>query len=175
MASSAEEGAMLISWKRIAFSLMLAVGICILGLDIGHASHTRGEGIGGWEKGSTYNKLYDPSERRNIRGVVLDFKTVTPLPGMSPCVAMLIRDSENQVVTVHLGPRSFIHLGYIGIKKGDKVKVKGVWADIDDKDVFIAAKVKANGIHVLKVRRTSDGTPYWTMSHEELAQERSLK
>ena len=89
MASSAEEVAMLISWKRIAFGLMLAVGICILGLDIGHASHTRGEsGIEGWEKNSTYDKLYEPAERENLKGVVLDFKTVTPLPGMSPCVAM---------------------------------------------------------------------------------------
>jgi len=166
---------MLISWKRIAFSLMLAVGICILGLDIGHASHTRGEGIGGWEKGSTYNKLYDPAERENIRGVVLDFKTVTPLPGMSPGVAMFIRDSENEVVSVHLGPSSFLHLNSIRIRKGDKVKVKGVWAEIVDKAVFIAAKVKTNGFRVLKVRRTRDGTPYWTMSHEELAKERSLE
>ena len=167
---------MLISWKRVAFSLTLALGICILGLDIGHSSHHRGEsGIEGWGKNSTYDKHYEPAERRNIRGVVLDFKTVTPLPGMSPGVAMLIRDSENQVVTVHLGPRSFIHLSYIRIKKGDKVKVKGVWAEIDDKAVFIAAKVRANGIRVLKVRRTRDGTPYWTMSHEELAKERSLE
>jgi hypothetical protein len=167
---------MVISWKHVAFGLTLALGICILGLDIGHASHTRGEsGIEGWEKNSTYNKLYEPAERENLRGVVLDFKTVTPLPGMSPGVAMLIRGSENQVVTVHLGPRSFIHLSYIEIKKGDKVKVKGVWAEIDDKAVFIAAKVRANGIRVFKVRRTRDGTPYWTMSHEELAKERSLE
>jgi hypothetical protein len=166
---------MIISWKRVAFSLSLTLGICILVLDIGQTSHHRGEGIEGWEKDSVYNKLYDPAERENLRGVVLDFKTVTPFPGMSPGVAMLIRGSENQVVTVHLGPRSFIHLINIGIKKGDKVKVKGVWADIDDKAVFIAAKVRANGIRVLKVRRTSDGTPYWTMSHEELAMERSLE
>ena len=164
-----------IYWKHLLFGLTLALGICILGLDIGHPSHTRGEGIEGWEKGSIYNKLYDPAERENIRGVVLDFKTVTPLPGMSPGVAMLIRDSENQVVTVHLGPRSFIHLNNNGIKKGDKVKVKGVWTEIIDKAVFIAAKVRANGIRVLKVRRTRDGTPYWTMTPEELAKERTLE
>ena len=167
---------MIISWKRVAFGLTLVLGICILSLEIGHASHTRGEsGIEGWEKNSTYNKLYEPAERRNLRGVVLDFKTVTPLPGMSPGVAMFIRDSENEVVTVHLGPRSFIHLNSIRIRKGDKVKVKGVWAEIVDKAVFIAAKVKTNGFRVLKVRRTRDGTPYWTMSHEELAKERSLE
>ena len=55
------------------------------------------------------------------------------------------------------------------------MKVRGVWAAIDDKDVFIAAKVKAENFYVLKVRRTRDGTPYWTMSPEELARERSLE
>jgi hypothetical protein len=166
---------MIISWKRVAFSLSLALGICILVLDIGHTSHHRGEGVEGWEKDSTYNKLYDPAERNKVKGIVIDFKTVTPLPGMSPGVAMLVRGSENEVITVHLGPRSFIHLNNIGIRKADRVKVKGVWAEIDDKAVFIASTVKENGFRVLKLRRTRDGTPFWTMSHEELAKERSLE
>jgi hypothetical protein len=166
---------MIISWKHIAFGLTLALGICILGLDIGYTSHHRGEGIEGWEKDSTYNKLYDPAEREEVKGFVMDFKAVTPLLGMAPGIAMLVRDSEDAVVTVHLGPRSFIHLNNIKIRKGDKVTVEGVWAETDDKDVFIAAKVKVENFYVLKVRRTRDGTPYWTMSHEELASERSLE
>ena len=166
---------MITSWKHVAFSLTLALGICILGLDIGNTSHHQGEGTEGWEKDSTYNKLYDPAEREKLKGFVMDFRTVTPLPGMSPGIAMLVRGSEGAVDTVHLGPRSFIHLNSIKIRKGDKVRVKGVWAEIDDKDVFIAAKVKAENFYVLKVRRTRDGTPYWTMSHEELARERSLE
>jgi hypothetical protein len=166
---------MITSWKQIAFGLTLALGICILGLDIGHTSHHQGEGIEGWEKDSNYNKLYDPTERTELKGFVMDFRPVTPLPGMSPGIAMLVRGTEGEVVTVHLGPRSFIHLNNIKIRKGDEVTVEGVWAEIDDKDVFIAAKVKAENFYVLKVRRTRDGTPYWTMSHEELARERSLE
>jgi hypothetical protein len=166
---------MIIAWKRVAFSLSLALGICILVLDIGHTSHHLGEGIEGWEKDSTYNKLYDPAERTKVKGIVIDFKTVTPLPGILPDVAMLVRASEKEVITVHLGPRSFIHLNSIEIRKGDRVKVEGVWAEIDDKAVFIASKVKASGFRVLKLRRTRDGTPYWTMSNEELAKERSLE
>jgi hypothetical protein len=57
--------------------------------------------------------------------------------------------------------------------KGAEVKVRGVWAQIDDERVFIAYKVKsAKG--VLKLRKTSDGTPHWTMTPEELAKERTL-
>ena len=146
-----------------------------MGLDIGHTSHHRGEGTEGWEKDSVYNKLYDPADREKIKGFVMDFRPVIPIPGMSPGIAMLVRDRGDEVVTVHLGPRAFIHLNNIKIRKGDKVKVKGAWATIDDKDVFIAAKVKAENFYVLKVRRTRDGTPYWTMSHEELAKERTLE
>jgi hypothetical protein len=176
MASRAEEVAMLISRKLMAFSLALALGICILGLDIGNSSHTRGKNdIEGWGKNSTYDKLYDPAEWQKIKGFVVDFKTVTPLSGMSPGVAMLVRDKENKVVTVHLGPRSFIHLSNIKIRKGDRVKVKGVWAEIHNEDVFIASKVKTEKSYVLKVRRSKDGAPYWTLSYEELAKERSLE
>jgi hypothetical protein len=166
---------MIISWKHVAIALTLALGICILSLDIGHTSHHRGEGIEGWEKDSVYNKLYDPADRVKLKGFVMDFRPVIPLPGMLPGIAMLVRDPEGEVVTVHLGPRSFIHLNNIKIRKGDQVRVKGVWVEIDDEDVFIAAKVKAENFYVLKVRRIRDGTPYWTMSHEELAKERSLE
>ena len=54
------------------------------------------------------------------------------------------------------------------------MKVRGVWAEIDNEKVFIAYKVKSES-HVLKLRRTRDGTPHWTMTSEELANERTLK
>ena len=166
---------MIISWKHIPLSLTLALGICMLGLDIGQTSHHRGEGIEGWEKGSAYNKLYDPADMDKLKGFVMDFRSVIPLPGMSPGIAMLVRGTQGEVVTVHLGPRSFIHLNSIKIRKGDKVTVKGVWAEIIGKYVFITSQVKVENFYVLKVRRTKDGTPYWTMSHEELARERALE
>lgn len=59
----------------------------------------------------------------------------------------------------------------IGLKKGDRVKVKGAWAQIGGKEIFIASKVKKSENVELKVRRTKDGMPYWTMSPEELAKE----
>ena len=166
---------MIISWKHIPLSLTLALGICILSLDIGQTSHHRGEGIEGWEKGSAYNKLYDPADMDQLQGFIMDFRSVTPLPGMTPGIVMLVRGTQGEVVTVHLGPRSFIHLNSIKIRKGDKVTVKGVWAEIDGKNVFITSQVKGENFYVLKLRRNEDGTPYWTMSHEELAKERSLE
>jgi len=56
--------------------------------------------------------------------------------------------------------------------KGAQVKVRGVWAEIDNENVFLAYKVKSDN-YALKLRRTRDGIPHWTMSPEELARERT--
>jgi hypothetical protein len=52
------------------------------------------------------------------------------------------------------------------------VKVKGAWAQIGGKEVFMASKVKKSENVELKVRRTKDGMPYWVMTPEELAKEK---
>ena len=46
------------------------------------------------------------------------------------------------------------------------------WAEINGKDVFIASKIKKDpDIEIIKVRLTKDGTPFWTMTSEQLAME----
>jgi len=82
-----------------------------------------------------------------------------------------VKDQDGDMVNVHLGPKSFVKVESIGLKKGDRVKVKGAWAQIGGKEIFIASKVKKSENVELKVRRTKDGMPYWTMSPEELAKE----
>lgn len=128
--------------------------------------------ITGWEKGSSYDKLYDPKEVDSLKGQVVKFKEVTPFPGMAPGTAFILEESEDEKILVHLCPVSFAKAKETGFKKGDKVKVKGSWAEIDGEDVFIASKVKKGDHFQFKVRLTSDGTPFWTMSPEQLAKER---
>ncbi len=144
-------------------------GVTLLAKD----NETLPKDMGGWERGGKYDRLYKPEEREKFKGTVLDIKEVVPLPGMSPGVALLIRDRDGEKVLVHLGPRWFIDPAKMGIRKGDKVKVYGVWAEIEDEDVFIASKIKKGEHFQFKVRRTRDGMPYWAMSPEELAKERA--
>lgn len=163
---------MIISWKHGVYGLALALGIYILSLGVSYA--TDKGSIVGWEKGSAYNKLYDLDERDSFKGYVEGFRIITPLPGMSPGVALLVQERDSdKVITVHLGPRSFVHPNNVGVRKGEKIHVKGVWAEIKDKEVFIASKVKKGDYFEYKVRRTKDGIPYWTMSPEERAKERT--
>ena len=59
------------------------------------------------------------------------------------------------------------------LKEGDQVKVSGVWAEFDGQDVLLAVKVKKGEDSQLKVRRTKDGFPFWSMTPEERQRETS--
>jgi hypothetical protein len=159
-------------FKCTAVSLTLILAICISTPGLVYAEEKRD--MGGWEKDSPYNQCYKVDEMDSFKGVVVGFKEVTPLPGMSPGVALLVRErGGNDVITVHLGPKWFVE--QVGVKKGEQVKVNGVWAEIQGEDVFVASKVKKGDYFEYKVRLTKDGRPFWTMSPEELAKERASK
>jgi hypothetical protein len=161
-----------INWKHLFFGLTLALAITVFGLIVAY-SDGKG-GLEGWEKNSVYNDFYDLAQKDRLKGVVVDVKKLSPLPGMAPGIGLLVQSPQDGSVTVHLGPRSFINVNNIWKLKGVQVKVRGVWARIADENVFIAYKVKS-AKDVLKLRKTSDGTPHWTMTPEELAKERALE
>lgn len=154
---------------KIGLGVILIVGLCLLGLGSGFAGENRA--MSGWELNSPYNKLYKASEMDSFKGTVVDIKEVVPLPGMSPGLALEVSESKGETITVHLCPASFENKKSIRIKKGDKVKVSGVWAEINKKDVFMGSKVTKDD-YSLKVRLTKDGTPFWTMTPSQLAKER---
>lgn len=129
--------------------------------------------ITGWEKGGAYDKHYDPKEADSFKGRVEDIIDITPMPGMAPGIGLIVRDKkDNKAETVHLGPKGAVDLDSIGLKKGDSVKVAGVWATVGGKEVVLASKVKKDEGVELKLRRTRDGMPFWNMAPEELAAEK---
>jgi len=160
---------MSINWKRLVVGFTFTLTMCVFGFIIGYTEENAT--IEGWERDSTYNGYYDLTLKEKLKGVVTDIRTITPLPGMAPGVGLLVESSSYGAVSVHLGPRSFVDLNSIWKLKGSQVKVRGVWAEINKEKVFMAYKLKSNTL-VIKLRRTRDGTPLWTMSPEELAKER---
>jgi len=126
----------------------------------------------GWETGSEYNNYYDYKEMDKLKGKIKKFKKVTPLPGMEPATAFILEEGDEEIL-VHLCPQSFADAKETGLRRGVKTKVKGSWAYINDQDVFMASKVKQGEHFEFKVRLTKDGTPFWTMTKEELARERA--
>jgi hypothetical protein len=125
----------------------------------------------GWGVNDPYNMLYNAKELEKFKATVVKVMEVVPMPGMSPATAMEVREG-NETILVHLCPVWFSKPSDIGIKPGDSVTLRGSWAEINGKDVFIASKVKKGDFHEFKCRLTKDGTPFWTMTPEQLARER---
>ncbi|MFZ0612500.1 MAG: hypothetical protein WAM73_09700 [Desulfobacterales bacterium] len=153
---------------KLAIGILMAFG---LAATAAVAAGTPKE-MGGWELGSPYNKHYKASELDSLRAEVVKVAEVVPMAGMAPGVALQVKESGDEVVEVQVCPSWYIEPGNIGLKRGDKVKIRGVWAEIDGRDVFLVSKIKKGDYFTLKVRLTKDGTPFWTMSPEELAKEK---
>jgi hypothetical protein len=125
----------------------------------------------GWGVNDPYNQLYNVKEFEKFKAFVTKLMEVVPMPGMSPATAIEVRD-RSETILVHLCPTWFAKPEDVGIKPGDRVTVKGCWAEINGKDVFMASKVKKGEVFEFKVRLTRDGTPFWTMTPEQLEKER---
>ena len=160
--------------KGLAISVAVLLTLCALSSGVGSGAEQ--SGMEGWEIDSAYNKHYNLDEWDSFKGIFIGFQKITPLPGMSPGIALLVKDGDgDEVITVHLGPSSFVNPNSIALRKGEKVNVKGVWAEIGGQEVFMASKVKKGDSYEFKVRLTKDGKPFWTMSPEELARERKAQ
>jgi hypothetical protein len=158
--------------KSIGRVLCLGIIVVVSSLFVFGTSFSKD--MGGWEKEGAYNKLYKASELDKLKCRVKKVTEVVPMKGMSPGVALIADDGDGEKFVVHIGPKWYLGSS-IGITRGDKLKIRGSWAEIDGEDVFMASKIKKGDYFELKVRLTKDGTPFWTMSPEELAHELAQK
>jgi hypothetical protein len=157
--------------KLRRFLVLASLVLISVTLGFGYALAEDNRDMQGWEIDSPYNKLYDVREYEKIRAWVVRVKEVVPMPGMSPATALDVREGDD-VFEVHLCPTWYRKPSDIRLKKNARVKLKGAWAEINGKDVFMASKVKQDpDFEIIKVRLTKDGTPFWTMNSEQLAME----
>ena len=154
---------------RKCWWLVAAVATIVMGA--GSTFAEAPENMGGWELGSAYNQYYNSSEMDRLRCTVKKVTTVVPIKGMAPGVALLVEESKGDTTVVHVCPEWYLGSKDIGLKKGDKLKIRGSWAEINGEFIFMASKIKKGDYFELKVRLTSSGKPFWTMSPEELAKE----
>ncbi|MFP4476589.1 MAG: hypothetical protein ACLFOY_13615 [Desulfatibacillaceae bacterium] len=121
----------------------------------------------GWGLNSEYNQHYKLSEYDRFKGEIREIVEIVPMEGMHPGVGIRVLDRDGYMVLVHLGPRGFLNPDNLGLREGDQVKVKGVWAMIGGNEVFMASKVKRGEYDEVKVRRTSNGKPFWVMTEAQ--------
>ncbi|MGD2186059.1 MAG: hypothetical protein PVI71_08025 [Desulfobacterales bacterium] len=121
----------------------------------------------GWGVDDPYHNYYRIAKFEKLKAKVVRIKEVIPMPGMAPGVAMDVK-ADGDILEVQICPTWFARPDEIGIKKGDRVSLRGVRANINEKDVFMASKIKKENYFEFKVRFTKDGIPFWTMTPEEL-------
>ena len=156
-------------YKQFLFLAALVLIFATLGLSSLQAEDQ--PDMKGWEIDSPYNQLYDIREYEKIRAWVVRLKEVVPMPGMSPATALDVREGD-EVFEIHLCPTWYRKPSEIRLKKGDRIKVRGAWAEVNGKEVFMASKVKQDpDTTIIKVRLSKDGTPFWTMPPDQLAAE----
>ncbi len=153
-------------------NVAIIFGIALLGLMGAVAVQANDKrDMQGWGIDDPYNKHYDVREFEKIRAWVVRVKEVVPMPGMSPATVLEVREGA-YVHEIHLCPTWYRKPSEIRLKKNERIKIKGVWAEINGKDVFMASKVKKDpNTEIIKVRLTKDGTPFWTMTPQQLAKE----
>jgi hypothetical protein len=153
--------------KRI-FGLMIILTSVIAGIIWARAGDQHE--MKGWGVEDPYHKHYYVNKFESFKARVVKIKKVVPMPGMSPAVALDVKDGD-KIIEVQICPTWFIRPNEIGIKKGDRIKIRGVRASINGKEVFMASKIKKGDYFQLKVRLTSDGTPFWAMIRQEVTRE----
>lgn len=130
--------------------------------------------MGGWGVHDPYHHHYQVDKSEKFKGKVLRIKEVIPMPGMSPGVAIDVKEDSN-VIEVQICPTWFAKPDEIGIKKGDRVHIRGVRTNINNKEIFMASKIKKEDYFEIKVRFTKDGIPFWTMTPDEVFKEKRKK
>lgn len=157
--------------KKLVFhSLFVMFSLVTLSLFFGKTL-VQADEMKGWEEGSEYNQLYDAGEVERLKVEVKKVIEVVPLSGMAKGVGLIVYDPDFEVeYTVHICPLAYKSKDSIGIRRGDKLKMRGFFTEIDGKEVVMASKIKYRD-KVLKVRLTSDGKPFWTMDPAELNKE----
>jgi hypothetical protein len=154
--------------KTVLILLTFALGVILTAA--GPARAKTKKDLAGWGIDSPYQKLYNIDRYDFFKGTIEQVIDVVPLPGMAMGTALTVRDRHSRLIQVQLGPKSYVDISTIGLKPGDKVKCMGVYAEIAKKRVFIASKVKTGEQAQIKLRRTSDGVPFWAMTLAELSE-----
>ena len=127
--------------------------------------------MGGWDLDGEYNRYFDVREIDEFKCTVKKIYEMTPLPGMAPGIALLVKESEEDTIPVHVCPVWYKKTKELRLKAGDRIKIRGAWAEIDGEDVFMATKIKKGSETILKIRLTKSGKPFWVMDEAERERE----
>ncbi|MBI5439924.1 MAG: DNA-binding protein [Deltaproteobacteria bacterium] len=109
--------------RKASLFLTMTALVALAPFDCSHARNTvRWKGPGGWGPQGTYGRMYDPKGLETLTGEVLRVRRVSPLPGMSLGVVLVLATGR-ETIPVPLGPLWYLDHQEIHIGPSDKVEV----------------------------------------------------
>jgi hypothetical protein len=145
-------------WKFALLASALAVaGMVAVASAQGPQGPPYGRG-GGWGPHGKWGRHWDPGTVVTLTGSVTSITKITPYSGMSHGVHVELR-TEEETISIHLGPAWYLENQDLTLKKGDKISVRGSRITYSGKPAVIAAEVH-RGSDTLQLRDES-GYPLW--------------
>jgi hypothetical protein len=115
--------------------------------------------MGGWQTNSAYGELFKRNTVERIEGTIVRSESVTPLKGMDPGTAIVIKGEGDRTTVVHLGPEWFMRHQQGKFADGERVNVTGSKVQVDGKTVIMATQLGMQGRTM--TLRDEDGIPVW--------------
>ncbi len=112
-----------------------------------------------WGPGGQYGKMYDVKTVETMSGEVEAVERFTARKGVADGIHLILK-TEQEKISVHLGPAWFIENQSAKIKSGDQIELTGSRIDYEGKPAIIAAEINL-GEEAL-VLRSADGFPAWS-------------
>jgi len=106
-----------------------------------------------------YCSIYSPNKMETVYGDVVSIEKATSGRGMSYGVHLIVR-SDEETLSVRLGPEWYMKGQGFTINPDDKVEIKGHRISDRGEQAIIAAEIK-KGDKVLKLR-DENGLPFWS-------------
>jgi hypothetical protein len=144
--------------RKTLFILGIALGVVLLSnISYAHCPMKCG-GCPGWQSVNQDYRMYELKTVESLNGEVISVDEITT-NGKSSGVHLTLK-TENETISVHLGPSWFINNQDTRIEKQDTIEVKGSRVQFDGKPAIIAAEIM-KGDQTLKLR-DENGIPVWS-------------
>ena len=144
--------------KLSILSTLIAISVFFLSSQSFAQPRIKWSGSGGWGPNNQYGRTYNPATMESLSGEVINVEKFTPGKGMSSGIHLVLK-TDNETISIHLGPTWYLENQDIKIEAGDKIEVKGSRITYAGKPAIIAAEVK-KGNETLTLR-DKNGFPAW--------------
>jgi len=116
-------------------------------------------GTEGWGQATPYERLFNQFNLQVVTGSIYRIDTVTPMPGMSVGIQLVIRTATREEIPVHLGPAWYVRHQDMDLTLNDNVEIRGARFSLKGKNVIAAFEVRTSSRVLLL--RDEDNVPYW--------------